>query len=396
MGGPLTGVRVLDLTRVLAGPFASMILGDMGAEVVKIENPDGGDDTRAWGPPFHDGESSYFLSVNRNKQSCTLNLKTSQGRDVLRQLASRADVLLENFRPGTLARLGLSYSEAAAANPRVIYCSVSGFGQTGPDAARPGYDLIVQGESGVMSVTGIADGPPLKVGLPIADLVGGLYAVQGILLALYARERTGRGQHVDVALSDGMASLLTFQAGIYFATGRSPQRRGNQHPSIVPYETFRARDGYLNIAVGNNALWARFCDAIGRPDLITHPDFSTEALRVEHHGALKPLLDAVLGRRTVGEWMVLLGERGIPCGAIKDVSEVCADQQIVAREMVVEVPHTKLGTVRMMGIPVKLSATPGAATAGPPLLGEHTEAVLAEWLNLAPEAVAGLRADGII
>lgn len=396
MSGPLTGVRVLDLSRVLAGPFASMILGDMGAEVVKIENPDGGDDTRAWGPPFLDGESSYFLSINRNKKSCTLNLKAPGGRDLLRRLAARADVLLENFRPGTLARLGLGYPEAAALNPRLVYCSVSGFGQTGPDAARPGYDLIVQGESGLMSLTGFPDGPPVKVGVAIADLVAGLYAVQGILLALYARQQTGRGQQVDVALSDGMASLLTFQAGIYFATGRSPERRGNQHPSIVPYETFRARDGYLNLAVGNNTLWGRFCEAIGRPDLTAHPDFATEALRVERHGALKPILDAVLGQRSVGEWMARLGERGIPCGAIKDVAQVCADPQIVARDMVVEVPHSRLGTIRMMGIPIKLSATPGAPSAGPPVLGEHTEAVLAEWLDLTPEAVARLREEGVV
>lgn len=396
MPGPLTGVRVLDLTRILAGPFASMILGDMGAEVVKIENPDGGDDTRAWGPPFLNGESTYFLSVNRNKKSCTLNLKAPQGRDLLRQLARRADVLLENFRPGTLARLGLSYPEAAGLNPRLVYCSVSGFGQTGPDAARPGYDLIVQGESGVMNITGFPDGPPVKVGLAIADLIAGLYAVQGILMALYVRDRTGRGQHVDVALYDGMASLLTFQAGIYFATGRSPQRRGNAHPSIVPYETFRARDGYLNVAVGNNALWARFCQAIGRADLIAHSDFATEALRVEHHGALQPLLEGILSQRTVGEWLALLGEGGVPCGAIKEVAEVCADPQILAREMVVEVPHSKLGTVRMMGIPVKLSATPGAPTAGPPRLGEHTEAVLAEWLHLPPGAVAELHREGVV
>jgi len=396
MSGPLRGVRVLDLTRVLAGPFATMILGDMGAEVVKIENPDGGDDTRAWGPPFLDGESSYFLSINRNKKSCTLHLKSPEGQDLLRQLASRADVLVENFRPGTLARLGLGYREAAALNPRLVYCSVSGFGQTGPEAARAGYDLSVQGESGMMSLTGFPEHPPVKVGLAIADLVAGLYAVQGILLALYARDRTGQGQHVDIALLDGMASLLTFQAGIYFATGRSPQRRGNQHPSIVPYEMFQARDGYLNIAVGNNALWTRFCETIGRPDLGAHPDFATEALRVENRGALKPLLDALFHQRSVSEWLLLLGERGIPCGAIKDVAEVCVDPQILARQMVVEVPHSKLGTVRMMGIPVKLSVTPGAAKAGPPLLGEHTEAVLVEWLNLPADAIARLRADGII
>ncbi len=396
MAGPLTGVRVLDLSRVLAGPFATMFLGDMGAEVVKIENPDGGDDTRAWGPPFLDGESSYFLSINRNKKSCTLNLKSAQGLDLLRQLASRADVLLENFRPGTLARLGLSYPEAAALNPRLVYCSVSGFGQTGPAASRPGYDLIVQGESGVMSLTGFPENPPVKVGLAIADLVAGLYAVQGVLLALYARDRTGRGQQVDVGLLDAMASLLTFQAGIYFATGHSPQRQGNQHPSIVPYEMVQARDGYLNIAVGNNALWTRFCEAIGRPDLGAHPDFATEALRVENRGALKPLLDAILRQRRVSEWLLLLGERGIPCGAIKDVAEVCADPQILTRQMVVEVPHSKLGTVRMMGIPVKLSATPGTARVGPPLLGEHTGAVLAEWLNLPPDAIPRLRDDGII
>ncbi|HEU5393549.1 MAG TPA: CoA transferase, partial [Candidatus Methylomirabilis sp.] len=275
MRGPLDGLKVLDLTRILAGPFCTMILGDMGADVVKVENPEGGDDTRRWGPPFVEGESAYFLSVNRSKRSVTLNLRAPKGKALLADLLARADVLIENFRPGTIARLGFGYEAAAARNPRLIYCSISGFGQTGPEALRPGYDLIVQGESGVMSLTGFADGPPCKVGLSIADIIAGMYAVQGIAFALFAREKTGRGQRIDVALLDGMISFLTYQAGIYFATGRSPSRMGNLHPTIMPYETFEAADGHLNVAVGNNSLFQQFCRVLGLPALAADPRFDT-------------------------------------------------------------------------------------------------------------------------
>lgn len=396
MNGPLEGIKVVDLSRILAGPYCSMMLADMGAEVVKVENPDGGDDTRGWGPPFLDGESSYFLSVNRNKQSLTLNLKAERGKALLRDLLRKADVLLENFRPGTLDRLGFGYEAVRVLSPRLVYCSISGFGQTGPDAQRPGYDLVIQGESGVMSLTGSPDGPPMKVGVSIADIVAGMLAAQGITLALLARERTGRGQRIDIALLDGMVSLLTYQSGIYFATGQSPRRRGNEHPTIVPYEVHRARDGYLTLAVGNNALWQRFCEAVGRPDLARDPAFDTEAKRVGERDRLLPIVDAILAERTVAESVRLLGKAGVPCGSIKDVAAVCADPQVLARDMVVRVPHSKLGEVTVTGNPIKLSETPGAVRTGPPLLGEQTDEVLRTWLGLEPEAVADLRREGIV
>jgi crotonobetainyl-CoA:carnitine CoA-transferase CaiB-like acyl-CoA transferase len=396
MRGPLDGLKVLDLTRILAGPFCTMILGDMGADVVKVENPDGGDDTRRWGPPFLEGESAYFLSVNRSKRSLTLNLKVPRGKALLADLLARADVLIENFRPGAVERLGFGYEAAAAQNPRLIYCSISGFGQTGPDALRPGYDLIVQGESGVMSLTGFPDGPPCKVGLSIADIIAGMYAVQGIAFALYARERTGRGQQIDVALLDGMISFLTYQAGIYFATGKSPSRMGNLHPTIMPYETFEASDGHLNVAVGNTGLFQQFCRVLGRPDLAADPRFDTDAGRVEHRGALRPALEGFLKTRPVAEWLKTFSAAGIPCGSIKDVAEVFASPQVLAREMVRTLVHPKVGSLRVTGNPLKMSETPGAVEQPPPLLGEHTDQVLAEWLGLDGAACLTLRRDGVI
>jgi len=267
---PLAGVRILDFTRILAGPFGSMSLGDMGAEVIKIEEPGKGDDTRGW-PPFVGGEATYFLAVNRNKKSLTLNMKAPEGQAILRKLVARADVVLENFRPGTMERLGFGYAALAGINPRIVYCSISGFGESGPEASRPGYDLIVQGESGVMDITGFPDGPPVKVGNSIADLVAGMAAAQGITLALLARERTGRGQKVEIGMLDVMAALLTYQAGLYWNAGGRPGRRGNQHPSIVPYEVFQARDAYLTLGVANNGLWEKMCRAIGHPELIRDP-----------------------------------------------------------------------------------------------------------------------------
>jgi len=396
MGGPLDGVKVLDLTRILAGPFCTMILGDMGADVVKVENPDGGDDTRRWGPPFVEGESAYFLSVNRSKRSLTLNLKVPRGKALLHDLMSRADVLIENFRPGAIERLGFGYEAAAAKNPRLIYCSISGFGQTGPDALRPGYDLIVQGESGVMALTGFPDGPPCKVGLSVADIIAGMYAVQGIAFALYARERTGRGQRIDVALLDGMISFLTYQAGIYFATGKSPSRMGNLHPTIMPYETFEAADGHLNVAVGNNSLFQQFCRVLDRPDLAADPRFDSDAGRVEHRGALRPVLEALLRARPVAAWLEAFTAAGIPCGSLKTVAEVFESPQVLAREMVRTLTHPKAGAVRVTGNPLKMSETPGAVERPPPLLGEHTDRVLAEWLGLDGEACVALRRDGVI
>jgi crotonobetainyl-CoA:carnitine CoA-transferase CaiB-like acyl-CoA transferase len=373
---PLEGIRVVDLSRILAGPYCSMLLSDFGAEVIKIENPDKGDDTRAYGPPFVDGESVYFLSVNRGKRSLALNLKSPEGRDVLTKLIRRADVLLENFRRDFLQNIGFGYDDVARLNPKIIYASITGFGHTGPWADRPGYDLAVQGMSGIMSLTGDPNGPPYKTGTSLADITAGLYAALGILLALQARQRTGRGQKVDVSLLDGQVSLLTYQAGIYFGTGQSPNRKGNQHPTIVPYETFQARDRYFNLAVGNDRLWQQFCDLLGRQDL--KEQFPTNPQRVEQHDKLFPMLQQIFAGKTADEWLALLEKAGIPCGPIYTVAEALEHPQVKAREMVVERPHPKLGKVKLTGVPVKLSDTPGEAGAAPPLLGQHTEEILRE------------------
>ncbi len=393
---PLDGIRVVDLSRILAGPYCSMLLGDMGAEIVKIENPDHGDDTRGWGPPFIDGESAYFLSINRNKKSLTLNLKAPKGKDILTRLIGVADVLLENFRPGTLTRLGFGYEQVRAMNPRLVYASISGFGQTGPLAGRPGYDLIAQGEGGVMSITGFPDGPPTKVGTAIADLAAGIFTAQGILLALYARERTGRGQLVDVSMLDGQVALLTYQAGIYFATGQSPPRMGNQHPTIVPYETYRSKDGHINLAIGNTNLWRTFCQAIGREELSADLRFSTESARVENRNALKPIMDAIVAERTTRQWLELTEKAGVPAGSVNSVAEICEHPQIKAREMVIEVPHPTLGSVKVNGVPIKLSETPGAVETAPPLLGQHTEEILTSLLEYSLEEVTELRKAGVV
>jgi crotonobetainyl-CoA:carnitine CoA-transferase CaiB-like acyl-CoA transferase len=375
---PLDGILVLDLSRILAGPYCSMLLSDFGADIIKIENPDKGDDTRAYGPPFVDGESVYFMSINRGKKSLTLNLKSPEGREILTKLIQRSDVLLENFRRDFLQRLGFGYAEVAKLNPKIIYASVTGYGHTGPWADRPGYDLAVQGQSGIMSLTGDPNGPPYKTGTSLADITAGVYATLGILLALHARARTGRGQKVDVSLLDGQVSFLTYQAGIYFGTGKTPTRKGNQHPTIVPYETFKARDRYFNLAVGNDRLWQQFCDLLGRQDLKTHDQFATNPKRVENHDELFPVLQDIFSVRNADHWLALFEKAGIPCGPIYTVGEVLNHPQVQAREMVVERPHPKLGKVKMTGVPIKLSDTPGEAGAAPPLHGQHTEEILRE------------------
>ncbi len=392
---PLAGIRVLDLTRVLAGPFCSMLLGDMGAEIIKLEEPGKGDDTRTW-PPFLGGEATYFLSVNRNKKSLTLNLKTSEGQQILRKLIRRSDVLVENFRPGTMERLGFGYEALRRTHPGLIYCSISGFGESGPEASRPGYDLIVQGESGLMDLTGFADGPPVKVGTSIADLVAGMAAAHGIVLALYARQKTGKGQKVEVAMLDVMASLLTYQAGIYFGTGQRPTRRGNQHPSIVPYEVFKAADAYITVGVANNSLWERFCQALGRPELARDPRFETEAQRVANREALIPFLNGLLEERPAAEWLERLDKAGVSAGRIKPVAEVCESAHLKARGMIVALPHPKAGTVTVFGVPIRLWTTPGAVVAPPPLLGQHTEEILTRLLKMSRAKIARLRAAGVV
>ena len=392
---PLKGIRVLDLTRVLAGPYCAMLLGDMGAEVIKVEEPGKGDDTRGW-PPFAGGESTYFMSVNRNKKSITLNLKAPEGCLLLKKLARKSDVLLENFRTGTMEKLGLGYATLAKLNPRLVYCAISGFGESGPEAHRGGYDLIVQAESGVMDLTGFPDGPPVKVGNSIADLVAGMSGAHGVTLALLARQKTRRGQKVEVAMLDVMASLLTYQAGMYLNAGRTPARRGNEHPSIVPYEVFKAADGYLALGVANNSLWERCCAALERPDLTKDPRYATEASRVENRATLVPLLNQVLGARSSEEWMKRLEAVGVPAGRIRTVPEVCESEHLRARGMLVALPHAKAGSVKMMGVPVRLHATPGKAKTAAPVLGADTDSVLMRVLGLRRAAVQRLRKGGVL
>ena len=393
---PLDGVRVLDLSRILAGPFASMMLADYGAEVIKVENPDGGDDTRAWGPPFVNAESAYFLSANRNKKSITLNLKSPRAKEVMSRLVAKSDVLLENFRPGTLDKLGWGYEAIRKANPRMIYCAISGFGRTGPLADRGGYDLAAQGIGGLMSLTGSADGPPTKVGTSIADLLAGIYAVQGILLALYAREKTGKGQLVDVALVDGIVSVLSYQAGIHFANGSVPKRRGNEHPTICPYETFKASDDFINIAVGNDALWQKFCEVTGLRHLAKDPSFVANENRVRNRPQLVPLIQQVIGTKPARHWLDLLDKSGIPAGPILTLDKTLTHPQVLARKMVVEADHPKAGRIKMTGVPVKLSDTPGGLTSPPPLLGQHTDEVLTQVLGFSLAESADLRQSGAL
>jgi len=392
---PLKGIRVLDLTRVLAGPYCAMLLADMGADVIKVEEPGKGDDTRGW-PPFAGGQSTYFMSVNRNKKSITLNLKAPEGRDLLKKLAKKSDVLLENFRTGTMEKLGLGYATLAKLNPRLVYCAISGFGESGPESHRGGYDLIVQAESGVMDLTGFPDGPPVKVGNSIADLVAGMSGAHGVTLALLARARTRRGQKVEIAMLDVMASLLTYQAGMYLNAGRTPARRGNEHPSIVPYEVFKASDGYLALGVANNSLWERCCAALERPDLVKDPRYATEASRVENRATLVPLLNDILAARSGADWMKRLEAVGVPAGRIRTVPEVCESEHLRARGMLVALPHAEAGTIRMMGVPIRLHATPGKAKTAAPVLGADTDSVLTRVLGLGRAELKRLRKSGVL
>lgn len=360
-----------------------MNLADMGAGVIKVETPGSGDDTRHWGPPFLNGESTYFLSINRGKKSVTLNLKDPRGKELLHRLLERADVLVENFRPGTLERLSFGYSTLAARYPALIYASVSGYGSNGPRASEPGYDVIVQGESGVMSVTGFPEGPPMKMGISIADIITGMYAFQGILLALIARSRTGRGTYVDVALLDSMVSALTYQAGIFFATGQNPERMGNRHPSLAPYEAFMARDGYLIVGVGNEAHWKKFCAAMDLPVLAADPRFETMAGRVQNYSELRASLLERFHERDAADWIAAFRQAGIPCGLIRSVSDVLADPQLAVREMILAHEHPLAGTVKSMGNPIKLGGASCSADLPAPTLGQHNREVYTDQLGLS-------------
>ena len=393
---PLTGIRVIDLSRILAGPYCTMALADAGADVVKIEEPGKGDDTRGWGPPFVEGESTYFLSVNRGKRSLTLNLKHEDGRRILRQLLDGADVLVENFRPGTLDRLGFSYDAVRARNPRLVYASISGYGPDGPWGGKPGYDAIAQGEGGLMSITGMPGGPPTRVGASVADVLAGMTAFQGILLALVRRQKTGVGAQVDASLLESLLAPLSYHASAYLLAGEVPTRLGNRHPSLAPYETFEAADGYVILGVGNDALWRAFCAAAGHTDLASEPTFETNALRVANYDALRARLAPLMRARPVAEWLAVLEGAGVPCGRVRTVAEALDSAQVAARGLLLEVEHPRLGAGRYLGSPIHLSEAGRGSRRPPPLLGQHTEEVLAERLGLTGEDVGALRRQGVV
>ena len=393
--GPLDGVRVLDLTRFMAGPFGTAMLADYGAEVIKVEPPGEGDGARAWGPPFAGGESIYFLSVNRNKRSISLNLQHPEGRALLLKLAERADVVVENFTPGTMSRLGVGEAVLRERNPRLIYCAISGFGQTGPYRDRPAFDLILQGMGGVMGTTGEEGGDPVRVGIPIADIAGGMYAAYAITLALLARDRTRAGQSLDVSLMDAQISWLSYYIGIYLTTGEIPPRRGSAHATVVPYQAFACADGrYLTLGTGNDRLFRRFCD-VARSALADEPRFRTNADRIRHRDELIPMLETLFNTRPAAAWLQALQEAGVPCGPIYTIDDIVKDPQVRAREMLVELEHPSAGRATVAGLPVKFSDTPGSIRRPPPRLGEHTDAVLTD-LGVAPAEIARLRSLGVV
>lgn len=393
--GPLAGVRILDLSRILSGPFATMIFADLGADVIKLENPRTGDDTREWAPPYQGDQSAYFLAVNRNKRGIAVDLKTERGRDIARRLAERADVVVENFRPGTAGRLGLGYDELAARNSRLIYASISGFGQTGPYSSEPGYDAIAQALGGLMSVTGEADGPPVRVGNSAADLGASMWAAIGILAALHARHTTGRGEWIDISLLDGQIASLTYLAGGYFATGEVPRRYGSAHPSIVPYQAMRTADGHLMVAVGNDTLWQRFAGLVGLPELADDPRFVSNPQRVANRVELIQLIEAALAAKGSAAWAEELSRVGIPAGAINSIDAALAHPQVQARDMVLTVEHPTAGPLRMAGSPIKLSEYTTTVRRPPPTLGEHTGEVLRE-LGYTAADIETMRREGVV
>jgi formyl-CoA transferase len=391
----LSGIRVLDLTRVLAGPYCTMLLGDLGADVVKVEAPGHGDDTRHWGPPFVGGESAYYLAVNRNKRGITVNLKSTEGREIVRHLAAQADVLVENFKTGTLAEWGLDYPRLRESNPGLVFLSITGYGQTGPLRDRAGYDLIIQAEGGIMSITGPEDGPPYKVGVAIVDITTGMMAANAVLGALFHRQRTGEGQAIDLALYDTHLAWLANIASSHLVSGEPALRYGNAHQSLVPYEVFPTADGYLAMGIGNDRQFAKLCGLLGREAWTTDPRFATNPARVAHRDTLIPLLHDVLKTRATTDWLEDLATLGIPSGMVNSVAEALTHPSAVAREMVVEVPHPTAGAVRLVNSPTKFSATPTAIRRHPPLLGEHTDDVLAE-LGYSPADIQRLRTDSVI
>ena len=404
---PLTGIRVLDLSRVLAGPWAGQLLADLGADVVKVERPGAGDDTRAWGPPYlkdaggrDTSEAAYYLCANRNKRSLTIDMANPEGQALIRQLAAHADVLLENFKLGGLTQYGLDAESLLALNPRLVYCSITGFGQTGPYAPRAGYDFLIQGMGGLMSVTGRVDGEegagPQKAGVALTDVMTGLYATIAVQAALAERANSGLGQHIDLALLDVQVACLANQASSYLVSGKAPRRMGNAHATIVPYQDFPTADSDMILAIGNDHQWGKFCTVAGHPDWATDARFSTNPQRVVNRAVLIPLLRQTTVMRTTSEWVAALEAAGVPCGPINRIDEVFADPQVRARGTRIEMPHALAGTVPLVANPIRLSASPVTYRNAPPTLGQHTDEVLAQWLGLNAAAIKALRSKRVL
>lgn len=406
MAGALSHIRVLDLSRILAGPWAGQILADLGADVIKVERPGPGDDTRGWGPPWIKNDqgqdtsvAAYYLCANRNKRSITVDITQPEGQDIVRRLAAQSDVVLENFKLGGLKQYGLDYDSLKAVNPRLVYCSITGFGQDGPYAPRAGYDFLIQGLGGLMSITGRPDGEPgagpMKVGVALTDILTGLYATNAVLAALAWREKSGEGQYIDMALLDVQVACLANQAMNYLATGSNPRRMGNAHPSIVPYQDFPTADGHMILAIGNDGQFARFCEVAGRPELAADARFATNRARVENRAELIPLLNEITATRTTTEWIARLEARAVPCGPINGLAEVFADPQVQARGLAVKMPHSEAGEVPLVASPIRLSKTPVEYRRAPPLVGEHTDEILAD-LGVDAAGIAGLRERGVV
>ncbi len=393
----LQDVKVLDLSRILAMPYCSMMLGDLGAEIIRVERPGMGDETRQWGPPWAGDQSAYYLSINRNKKSITVDLKKKEGREIILALARRSDILLENFLPGSLAGMGLGYEQISAVNPGIVYASLTGYGQNGPYRDQPGWDFVIQAQGGVMSITGEPEGPPMKVGVAIVDITAGFFACSAILAALHYRERTGIGQHIDIALLDTQVAWLANQAGNYLVSGKVPGRLGNAHPNIVPYETFRAKDGiYIALAVGSNNQWQKFCRLANLEDLMNDPRFENNPQRVENRKVLVPMLQEIFLGKTSAEWLKILTEAEVPSAPINTIDKVFADPQVLARGMLVNMEHPVTGPLKLAGSPMKLSKTPVQYRLPPPRLGEHTEEILREILGYDPARISRLKEEKVI
>lgn len=396
MQKPLAGLKVLDLTRVLAGPYCTMILRDLGAEVIKVELPGKGDDSRGFGP-FKEGKSLYFLSLNRDKQSISLNLKLEKGKDILRDLVKQIDILVENYRPGTMEKLGLGYEDLKKLNPRLIYAASSGFGHSGPDSKKPAYDMLVQAMGGIISITGWPDMPPTRVGMSTGDITASLFTAIGICSALYQRSLSGEGQKIDIAMLDCQVAILENALARYQVNHENPQPLGNRHPTISPFQALKASDDYMVIAVGNDILWQKFCTAIDRSDLTNHEKFSTNGLRTDNIAELAEILGTEFSRKPVEDWCRLLEEHGVPCSPINKIDKVIQHPQVLARNMIVDVHDPEIGTIKIAGNPIKMTSVPEETTRKPaPAIGEHTNEILREYLGLSDDDIKQLSSEGVI